>query len=156
VQNDTNPLFFAQKFYIKVCFAKCMNVLPVASGLARPFRDLQETEGLFRKMTKDSAARHVPRESLPHVPRESLPCEQRGAGFKNSDTYILVGYRKKLIHQTKCIKTPEKRKITSRSLRSLHTRIRRRWPPSADSGTIHHQTTVHRTSIAITRLRKEP
>jgi hypothetical protein len=52
-------------------------VLPVASGLARPFRDLQETEGLFRKVTKDSVARHVP--------LGALWCEQRAVGFKNSD-----------------------------------------------------------------------
>jgi hypothetical protein len=56
-----------------------MNVLPVASGLARPFRDLQETEGLFRKMTKDSVARHVP--------LGALWCEQRAVGFKNSDSF---------------------------------------------------------------------
>jgi hypothetical protein len=74
----TTPIrSFAQKFYTKVCFTKCMNVLPVASGLARPFRDLQETEGLFRKMTKDSVARHVP--------LGALWCEQRAVGFKNSD-----------------------------------------------------------------------
>jgi hypothetical protein len=55
-----------------------MNATAVGFGHGGPIHDLQKIGGLFRKTAKLAAARHVR--------RESLPCEQRGAGFKNSDS----------------------------------------------------------------------
>jgi hypothetical protein len=39
-KSTSNFRFFAQKLYTKVCFANCMNVLAIASGLSSPFRNL--------------------------------------------------------------------------------------------------------------------